>query len=212
MPAPKLRTLIFRVLVAMPLVHAAWWYGDMDQWVLSALKVPMESIIPLAIDEIVRVTKTPEAGGGWALLTTVLINGSSNAVLISSAFILAKCVFWIPSALALVLATVPTSVTKLLLGAFAAFSLAGLLILVCAAAQLGILLNPEPNLWSDLNPRPPGMTLSVGPYPDWVFFLVSLGFYFTLNVATLALPIILWAIICWREIGELLSRLSKARE
>jgi hypothetical protein len=31
-----------------------------------------------------------------------------------------------------------------------------------------------------------------------------LGFYFTLNVAMLALPVVLWVIVCWREIGTML--------
>jgi hypothetical protein len=66
-------------------------------------------------------------------------------------------------------------------------------------------LNADPGVWAELNPRPPGMVLSVEPYPEWCFFLLSVGIYFTLNVATLALPIILWILFCWREIGELMD-------
>jgi hypothetical protein len=66
-------------------------------------------------------------------------------------------------------------------------------------------LNPDPGIWAELNPRPPGAVLSVEPYPEWYFFLLSVGFYFIVNVATLALPIILWIPFYWREIGELMD-------
>lgn len=204
MHARELRPLFVRVLAAMVFVHSIWWFADADQWVLSVLKVPMEILIPAAIDEVLRVTRSSEAGGGWALLTSVLVNNNANLSLHLSAFVLAKCVFWIPSALALTLATAPRDVAKLALCFIAALAVAGVLVLVCSAAQLAIFLNPEPGIWSELNPRPLGLELSVSPYPGWYFFIVSLGFYFTLNVAMLALPVVLWVLVCWREIGTML--------
>ena len=206
MHARELRPLFVRVLAAMVFVHSIWWFADADQWVLSALKVPMEILIPAAIDEVLRVTWTAELVGGWELLTTVLINGNANASILVNQFVLAKSVFWIPSAFALTLATVPRSISRLVLCLVVALVLAGVLILVCSAAQLAIFLDPHPGIWSELNARPLGMELSVGPLPEWQFFLLSLGLYFTLNVAMLALPVVLWVLICWREISAALER------
>jgi hypothetical protein len=201
----ELRQLLLRVLAAMIFIHSLWWFADADQWVLAALKVPMEILIPAVVDEVLKVTRSAEVGGGWNLLTSVLVNNNANLSLHLSAFVLAKCVFWIPSSLALTLATAPKNLVKLVTCFIVALLVAGLLVLVCSAAQLAIFLNPEPGIWSELNPRPPGLELSVAPYPGWYFFVVSLGFYFTLNVAMLALPIVLWVLVCWREIGVLLQ-------
>lgn len=87
-----------------------------------------------------------------------------------------------------------------------ALAVAGLLILVCAAAHVAIFLNPEPGIWAELNPRPPGLAINAEPYSTWYFFLLSLGFYFSLNVAMLALPVILWIVVCWRQIGASLQQ------
>jgi hypothetical protein len=204
MSAIELRRLLVRVLIAMLVMHGLWWMADVDQRLLALLKVPMEVILPALIDDVVRVTQAASPGGGWALLTSVKVNGGANLSLLVGNFVLAKSVFWIPSALALTLATTPRDLARLLLCAVIAIVIAAILIVVCSAAQLAIFLNPEPGIWADLNPRSPGLVLSVAPYPDWLFFLLSLGFYFTLNVAMLALPVVLWVIVCWREIGTML--------
>jgi hypothetical protein len=52
-------------------------------------------------------------------------------------------------------------------------------------------------------PRAPLVGVEVTPYPDWYFFLVTMGLYFNLNVAALAMPIILWMIVCRQDLGRL---------
>jgi hypothetical protein len=50
------------------------------------------------------------------------------------------------------------------------------------------------------------LAINAEPYSTWYFFLLSLGFYFSLNVAMLALPVILWIVVCWRQIGASLQQ------
>jgi hypothetical protein len=199
-----LRGWLFRLLPTIVLLHLIWWFGDVSQLALSFLKIPLETLVPMLFDDLLRLSWS--ADGSWALFSSIQINGASTAVLGISGFVLAKCVLWIPSALALVLATSPKEPDQWLLCAVAALLMAGAMIVICIAAHLAIFVNPEPNIWSELNPREPGLVLSKAPYPDWYFFIVSIGFYFVLNVAMLAMPVILWLVISRRDVSQFFMR------
>lgn len=205
MATRELRTWISRLIPAILILHGLWWFGEINQQVLNLLKVPLETLVPAIFKDILRLSWS--ADGSWSLLSSIQINGTQTAALGISGFVLAKCVFWIPSALALTVATAPKEPGRWVVCSLVALLIAAFMIIICVAAHLAIFVNPEPSIWSELNPRDPGLVLSKPPYPAWYFFIVSLGFYFVLNVAMLVLPIIVWLVTCRREVTQFYTRL-----
>ena len=178
--------------------HGLWWTSDANTWVLSSLKIFMEFGLPGLLEGVSGVWRT--ASGGWMLGTSISGAGTGSLGVFIDGLLLAKGVAWMPTALALVVATTPANLLRIVAALLISFVSAAVLTVISAAANLALIVNPNPTIWSDGLARPLIEGLSMSPYPDWYFFLVTLGLYFNLNVAAMVMPVAVWVILCSREI------------
>jgi len=201
--ASALRRWVLRLLGFMIVFHSLWWVGDANTWALGGLKIFMEFGLPWFLEGVSGVWRT--ASGGWMLGTSISGAGTGSLGVFIDGLLLAKGVAWMPTALALVAATTPLNLLRIASALPIAFVSAAVLTVISAAANLALIVNPNPTIWSNGIARPLIGGLSMSPYPDWYFFLVTLGLYFNLNVAALVMPVVVWVILCRREITPLFA-------
>jgi hypothetical protein len=198
---------LVRVVPLLALLYALWWLAGIEQSVLAAIKVVMESIGPQVFSTVQSVAHSIE--GGWKITTTIRLvdDQSAVAVLTVAPVFIKKSVIWIPAALALVLGSTPKKKTKsvglaLLLCGCASVTLA----LICFAAHLAVVINgTAAMLDDDVLPLPPDFPLNVSPYPLWYFHLVTFAAYLGALIAPLAMPAIIWVVTCHKEIRAMIS-------
>ena len=72
-----------------------------------------------------------------------------------------------------------------------------MLVAICAAAHLAVLVSGTPSLLDDaMLPQPPDFPTTAHPYPRVYFHAVTFAFYLATIVAPMAMPVVLWVVVC----------------
>jgi hypothetical protein len=196
MPA-TLKPWLIRLVAALALLYGAWWYAELDRALIALLKVLLESSLPAVFADLQRISTAPS--GGWVLHTAIspLKDRASTLNLEVDLVFLRRAVTWVPAALALVFASAPRSPKKWLQALLATLIAALLLVAICAAAHLAVLVSGTPSLLDDaMLPQPPDFPTTAHPYPRAYFHAVTFAFYLATIVAPMAMPVVLWVVVC----------------
>jgi hypothetical protein len=201
----NLRIGVARLVLAILVLHCLWWLGGLDHWILVLLRIPLDTYIPNIFDHIERVVALDR--DRWLLLTSILANDGRYHALFISWGVLAKCVIWIPSALALTIATVPWQPKRWLICLLSALLISTVMLIVNIATEWVLFVNSNPSIWVKLDPDIPGLGVIDAPYAEWTVFILNFFFYFILNGSMIAMPILTWLVICRREVAQFYTRL-----
>jgi hypothetical protein len=203
---PSISRWLVRVIPFLILLYTLWWLANVEESVLAVIKILMESLLPQLFSTVSSVAHAVE--GGWKITTTVHPVGEPLVVValgIAPVF-LSKCVIWVPAALALVLASAPTQPKRIGFALLFTLATAVAATLICVAAHLAVTINGTPAMLDDdILPPPPDFRLNAIPYPAWYFHLVTFVSYLVILVAPLAMPVIVWFVICNKEIRAMLG-------
>lgn len=199
------RSWFARVFIALLVAYCAWWVGEVDRLFLNFLKIVMELLLPALFGEIRSVMHSVD--GGWRIETVLRpISQSYDRVSfrINDVFLL-KSIVWAPAALALVTASARLKLRSLAKG-LGLILLGSLSVLItCVAAHLAVLVNNTPAvLDDDTLPLPPSFELNVEAYSSLYFHLVTFANYLGMLVAPLGMPVVIWLLVCHREIRDML--------
>ena len=203
---PSISRWLVRVIPLLILLYALWWLANVEESVLAAIKILMESLLPQLFSTVSSVAHA--VGGGWKITTTVhpVAEPSVVVALTIAPVFLKKCIVWVPAALALVLASAAKKPKTIGLAFLVVLIATVALILICIAAHLAVTINgTAAMLDDDLLPPPPDFRLNAIPYPLWYFHLITFANYLGILVAPLAMPVIIWCVTCNKEIRAMLG-------
>lgn len=194
-----------RLLIALVIVYSAWWVWDLDRSVLNMLKILMELLLPSLFGDIGSVMHSVD--GGWKINTLLSPVGDPSRQMsfrIDSVFLF-KSIVWIPAAAVLIVVSAKRRSRSILTGSTLILLAACSVVIVCVAAHLAVVVNNAPAvLDDDILPPPPGVVLSATAYPAWYFHGITFLHYLGMLVAPLMMPVIIWLLVCHREIMLLL--------
>jgi hypothetical protein len=203
--AVAVRSWFARVFIALLVAYCAWWVGELDRLFLNFLKIVMEPLLPAVFGEIRSVMHSVD--GGWRIVTALRpISHSFDDVSfgVDEIFLL-KSIVWVPAALALVTSSARFKIRPLGMGVGLVLLGSISVLITCIAAHLAVLVNNTPAaLDDDILPLPPGVELNVEAYPNWYFHLVTFANYLGMLAAPLGMPVVIWLIVCRREIRDML--------
>jgi hypothetical protein len=192
-----LKPWLIRLVAALVLLYGVWWLAGFDRALITVVKVVMESLLPVMFADLQRVSIAPNSG--WILHTSIapLNDPVSTLNLHVDPVFLRRAVMWVPAVPALVFASAPRSPKLWVQGLLATAIAASLLIAICAAAHLAVLVNGTSSLLDDaMLPQPPDFSTTANPYSFAYFHAITFAFYLSVIVAPMAMPVVLWGVVC----------------
>lgn len=195
----------------IPLCVAWWWLGG-AQVFLHFMRLCADAIMPrLLFDNVAAIKLMSDQS--WEVATSLEIVGAPatepTAVFTFNIRGLMHSVLGFPLLWSLLMSTPGRWKKRLLVGSLL---LAGLSFL-CQASQiwatLTVLVNHQANILGD--PAPPPFSVLAMPYPSWAFHLSSYAYYLSVLVLPIVAPILVWAVLCHRQITYFVMRLRARR-
>ena len=196
-----LKPWLLHLAAALVPLYGVWWLAELDRALIALLKVLMESWLPAMFADLQRISTAPS--GGWILHTAIapLKDPASTLNLELDLVFLRRAVMWVPAVPALVFASAPRSPKRWAQGLLATALAASLLVAICVAAHLAVIVNGTPSVLDDaMLPKPPDFPTTAHPYPRAYFHAITFAFYLTTIVAPMAMPVVLWGVVCRREL------------
>ena len=208
-PRDPLRRWLRGLIMWLLPLYAAWWLGGAE-WALRLLRTLADALLPhlfpQGVSEIVW-----QADQSWKVRTGLVIQDTfpfAMGIIFISKTILLRIIMGFPLLWALLLATQGNKLKRLLWGTLL---LAGVSLLGISGhlwALVAAMFNHQVSL-IDGSLLPPPFSVSVDPYPDWLFHLAGFAHYLAILIVPIIAPVLIWVMLCQRGVMRVIVSLRR---
>lgn len=202
------RGWLIRLVIWLPPLFAAWWWLGLAEGVLHGLSILAAMSLPMLFHQIVSEIVRQE-NQSWMVLTKLVIehsDPSSLVVMVISKEKLLHMIFGFPFLWGLLLATQGKRVRRIIWGTLLLIAISLIGIATDLWASLAVIINHQVS-FIDEGVVPPPFQVSVPPYPEWLLHLSSFARYLSILIVPMIAPVLIWVILCPRNITRLLVSL-----